>query len=243
MNPRGQRGRPSDPWLAKKKVETQLCTSVSADSLAELASKAELAFSLGSDLVEFRVDGLTKAASPRELEEELSVFARRAIFTVRSSKEGGGFNEGERKRLDLISRLAEMGPAYVDIELATAKENRKWAKSLPQDVRRVVSWHDFQGTPALQALRPICEQELGLGSLAKVVTTASSVEDNMTTLTLCGDRPGKIVSFCMGELGTLSRVASMRLGAPLAYASIPNDAVAPGQLSILTMRTLRSMVA
>ncbi len=229
--------------MAKKKGETQLCTSVSADSPRELASKAELAFSLGSDLVEFRVDRLTRGASPRELEEELSVFAKRAIFTVRSSREGGGFKESERKRLDLISRLAGMGPAYVDIELATAKENAKWVKSLPKDVRKLVSWHDFQGTPALEALRPICEEELGLGSLAKVVTTATSVDDNVTTLRLCGDRPGKIVSFCMGELGTVSRVASMRLGAPLAYASIPGEAVAPGQLSITTMRTLRSMVA
>jgi len=229
--------------LAKKKVETQLCTSVSADSPAELASKAELAFSLGSDLVEFRIDRLAKGAPPRELEAELSVFARKAIFTVRSSREGGGFKEGERKRLDLISRLAEMGPAYIDIELATAKENEKWAMSLPKDVRKVVSWHDFQGTPALEALRPICEEELGLGSLAKVVTTATSVDDNITTLRLCGDQPGKIVSFCMGELGTVSRVSSMRLGAPLAYTSLPNEAVAPGQLSIVTMRTLRSMVA
>jgi 3-dehydroquinate dehydratase type I len=229
--------------LAKKKFETQLCTSVSADTPAELASKAELAFSLGSDLVEFRVDRLTSGASPRALEEELSVFARRAIFTVRSSREGGGFREGERKRLDMISRLAAMGPAYVDVELATAKENEEWVKSLPRDARKLVSWHDLQGTPALEVLRPLCGEELGLGSMAKVVTTATSVEDNITTLTLCGDRPGKIVSFCMGELGTVSRVASMRLGAPLVYASIPGEAVAPGQLSISTMRTLRSMVA
>lgn len=229
--------------MAKKKFETKLCTSISADSPAELASKAETAFSLGSDMVELRIDRLTKGASPRELEAELSVFARRAIFTVRSNREGGGFKEGERKRLDLISRLADMGPAYIDIELATAKENEKWAKSLPKDVRKVVSWHDLQGTPALETLRPICEEELALGSLAKVVTTATSVDDNITTLTLCGDRPGKIISFCMGELGTVSRVASMRLGAPLAYAAIPDEAVAPGQLSIVTMRTLRSMVA
>jgi 3-dehydroquinate dehydratase type I len=229
--------------LGKKSFETQLCTSVGADSPAELATKAELALSLGSDLVELRVDSLNRSASPRELEEELAVFAKRAIFTVRSSREGGGFREGERKRLDLISRLADMGPAYVDIELATAKVNAKWAKSLPRNVRKLVSWHDFQRTPALEVLRPICEEELGLGSLAKVVTVATSVEDNITALRLCVDRPGRIVSFCMGELGTVSRVASMRLGAPLAYASLPGEAVAPGQLSITTMRTLRSMVA
>ena len=65
----------------------------------------------------------------------------------------------------------------------------------------------------------------------------------VATLALCADRPGKVISFCMGALGTVSRVVSMRVGAPLAYASIPNAEVAPGQLSISTMRRLRSMVA
>ncbi|MDA4114982.1 MAG: type I 3-dehydroquinate dehydratase [Thaumarchaeota archaeon] len=229
--------------MATKKVKTQLCTAVSADTAPELASKAELAFSLGSDLVEFRIDRLAKPGTPRELEAELSVFSSRAIFTVRSGREGGGFMEGERSRLDLISRAADIRPAYIDVELATLKENEKWAKSLPKDVKKVVSWHDFQSTPALETLRPICADELRLGSVAKVVTMATSAEDNVTALTLCGDRPGRIVAFCMGGLGTVSRVASIRLGAPLAYASLPNQAVVPGQLSTRTMRTLMDLVA
>jgi len=228
--------------LAKKKVETQLCTSVSADSTGELASKAELAFSLGSDLVEFRVDMLAKKSSRGELEAMLAPFAERAIFTVRASREGGGFMGSEDQRLALLSRLADLRPAYLDVELATAKANEKWVKSLPKDVKRIVSWHDFKGTPALQSLRAVSEEEMGLGSLAKVVTTATSVDDNLTTLALCRDEPGRIVSFCMGELGTVSRVLSMSMGAPIVYASIPNEAVAPGQLSISTMRRLRSMV-
>ena len=94
----------------------------------------------------------------------------------------------------------------------------------------------------MRALQSISRRELGFGGLAKVITTAGKVEDNLTTLTLCADEPGKIVSFCMGALGGISRVLSMRLGAPIAYASIPNEAVAPGQLSVSTMRKLRRMV-
>jgi 3-dehydroquinate dehydratase-1 len=229
--------------MSKRKAGAQLCTSVGAESLGELARKGALAFSLGSDLVELRIDRLTKRTSPRELEAKLSVFAERAIFTVRSSLEGGGFVGSEAQRLDLLSHLAELRPAYLDVELATAKENEAWVKSLPKDVKRIVSWHDFKGTPSLRTLRSICEEELARGSLAKAVTTAVSVDDNVTTLALCGDKPGRIISFCMGELGTVSRVVSMRLGAPLVYASIPNEAVAPGQLSISTMRSLRDMVA
>jgi len=215
---------------------------VGADSLRELAKKASLAFSLGSDLVELRIDGLAGDDAPRELESALSHFATRAILTVRSRREGGSFARGEAERLRLISRLAEMRPAYIDVELATAKANRKWADSLPKDVEKIVSWHDFGRTPPLKALRAVSAEELSRGSIAKVITTAKVIDDNLTTLTLCGDKPGKIVSFCMGELGTISRVVSMRLGAPLVYASLPSEPAAPGQLSIPVMKGLRRMV-
>lgn len=191
--------------------------------------------------MELRIDRLTLESGPRELEAELSAFARRAVITVRSRSEGGGFEGSEADRLDMISRLAKVGQAYLDIELATAKSNPKWLKSLPKGVERIVSWHDFRGTPKLPALERICEEELAYGSLAKVVTTAKSVDDNVTTLELCTRNPGKAVSFCMGELGSVSRVVSMRT-APLVYASIPNEAVAPGQFSISAMIRLRRMV-
>jgi 3-dehydroquinate dehydratase type I len=223
-------------------ASTRVCTSVSAESPEELAAKAELALSLGSDLVEFRVDRLTRGLNPRELEAELSVFAKRAVFTVRSATEGGWFKGSELRRLELVSRLGEMGPAYVDVELGTLKRNKKWAASLPKGVEVIASWHDYEGTPDLKALRAIREAELGVGSLAKVVTTARSADDNLATLALCADKPRRTISFCMGELGTVSRVVAIRLGSPLVYASLPDEAVAPGQLSVSTMRKLRSLV-
>jgi 3-dehydroquinate dehydratase type I len=216
---------------------------VSAGSPEELAAKAELALSLGSDLVEFRVDRLTSGLNPRDLEAELSVFAKRAVFTVRSPTEGGAFKGGEPRRLELLSRLAGMGPAYLDVELGTLEGNERWAASLPNGVKVIASWHDYEGTPGLKALRGIREAALGVGSLAKVVTTARSTDDNLATLALCADEPRKTISFCMGELGTVSRVVAMRLGAPLVYASLPDEALAPGQLSVSTMRKLRSLVA
>lgn len=232
----------ADPRLAKTSAPTRVCTSVSAESLEGLAAKAELALSLGSDLVEFRVDRLTSGLNPRDLEAELSVFAKRAVFTVRSPKEGGSFKGGEPRRLELMSRLAGMGPVYLDVELSTLKGNEKWAASLPKGVQVIASWHDYEGTPDIKALRAVRDAELGAGSLAKVVTTARSADDNLATLALCAEKPRKTISFCMGELGTVSRVVAMRLGAPLVYASLPDEAVAPGQLSVSTMRKLRSLV-
>ena len=223
--------------------KSRLCTSIIADSPDEMARKASLALSEGSNLVEFRIDRLEGGNALNDILRRLSPFARKAILTVRSSQEGGGFKGNEGARLELISRLAEMRPAYVDIELTTAKENKNWMESLPKKVGTIISWHNFARTPDQPVLDAICEEELSLGSLAKVVTTATRVEDNVVTLALCRKWRGRVISFCMGELGTLSRVLSMHMDAPIVYASLPNEAVAPGQLSISTMRKLRSMVA
>jgi 3-dehydroquinate dehydratase I len=233
----------ANPARRPAKVQTRICTSVGARSPRGLERKASVAFSLGSDLVELRIDRLTVGISALELEAGFAPYAERAIFTVRSRREGGGFRGGEARRLELISRLAELRPAYLDVELATAKENEGWLRSLPKGVETIVSCHDFRGTPTLERLRETSQEALRRGSIAKVVTTAKRAEDCITTLTLCRDDPGKVVSFCMGALGIASRVVSMRMGAPLAYASLPGEAVAPGQLSVTTMNKLRRMVA
>jgi 3-dehydroquinate dehydratase-1 len=247
--------------MMMKTTTTSLCTSIGADTVAELQRRACVALSLGSDMVELRIDKLKKGewkkeghereGSERErdgmVEELCTAFsgsAERAVITVRSSGEGGGFHGSEASRLELISRLAhELRPAYVDIELETVRGNRRWADSLPGRVKTIVSWHDFVGTPPVDKLLRKSREQRDLGGVAKLVTTATSFEDNLIALAVCGEEPGRIVSFCMGGLGIISRVVSMRVGAPLAYASLPNEAVAPGQLSISMMRALRSMVA
>ncbi|HUH99619.1 MAG TPA: type I 3-dehydroquinate dehydratase [Nitrososphaerales archaeon] len=228
--------------MAKKRVQSKVCASIGADSLDGMVRKTEYAFRLGSDLVEFRIDRLTSRVTPSEITAKLRRFASRSIVTVRSKRQGGGFNGGDIERLGLISELATMRPAYLDIELETAAINEGWTGSLPKKVERIVSWHDFKGTPDIKKLRKTCEDELAHGSIAKVVTTATKIEDNLNALRLCEENPGRVASFCMGELGVTSRLLSMFLGAPIAYAALPNDSMAPGQLPISAMIEFRGLV-
>lgn len=228
----------------RRKVERpKLCASIAAGSLEAMARKAARALALGSDLVELRIDTLEDAPSASAAIRSLGKFAPVAVVTVRSGREGGRFSASEGERLTLISRLAAMNPAYLDVELATVTENREWLRSLPKEVGRIVSWHDFHGTPGMARLRAICRRELERGEIAKVVTTARRMEDNLRTLRLCEERRGGVVAFCMGELGSVSRLVSMEMGAPLVYAALPNETVAPGQLSIPTMLELRGLMA
>jgi 3-dehydroquinate dehydratase type I len=74
----------------------------------------------------------------------------------------------------------------------------------------------------------------------KIVPFARSWEDNLTILSLipfAKERKQKIVAFCMGEKGKISRIFSPFLGAAWTYASLSkNRASAPGQLTIRELK-------
>ncbi len=205
----------------------------------EMARKAALAVRLGTDIVEFRVDYAQEPAA--RLAEGIAAYSDRAIITVRKKEEGGRFGGSEEERLAAISELAGLGEVYLDIELSTARENPKWFSSLPGTVQKIVSWHDFGGTPVLSVLEKTRAAAAKLGDVAKVVTTSRSEQDNLRVLKLYGRQPRRLVAFCMGELGTATRIESLRLGSPVVYASLPDEPAAPGQLSVWTVAGMKHL--
>lgn len=208
-------------------------------------AKAGTALEMGSDLVEFRVDLLREPESALQAVDGLSRFARRSVVTVRRMDEGGGYAGSESKRLDLISQLAQLGPAFLDVELSTTVENPGWLSSIgiPKGSMLIVSWHDFNGTPAFKLLERRREESETRGDVAKVVTLARRRQDNLRVLKLYEQRGhGPLIAFCMGQAGRASRLAAMRLGSPVTYAALPNEAVAPGQITLGTLLRLRKVL-
>jgi 3-dehydroquinate dehydratase type I len=80
-----------------------------------------------------------------------------------------------------------------------------------------------------------------IGDVSKIVTTAKKTEDNRRVLRLYEEDPEALIAFCMGGAGTASRLASLQLGSPVTYASLPNEPVAPGQLSVTTVVGLKML--
>ncbi|MDA4121633.1 MAG: type I 3-dehydroquinate dehydratase [Thaumarchaeota archaeon] len=225
----------------------KICTAVAATTCEEMVKKAQVAFSLGSEIVEFRVDKLEERTSAAEAKKRLGRFATKSIVTVRSKEEGGGFMGTEEERLKLISGLAaELSPAYFDVELATVKANLGWFRRLTSAASRpdrmIISWHDFSGTPDFQTLSSLRKEAMKRGDIAKIVTMAKSPDDNLTLLMLYQEDAKDLVAFCMGQEGTASRILSLQLGSPVVYASLPGEPVAPGQLSVVTVKAIKKML-
>ena len=223
-------------------MKTKLCISLIGKSIRELEEKAEKALGLGADLIEFRLDYIEKL-DVRMIKDLLSSYAERSIVTLRPSWEGGGYDGSEEKRLEILERLSEEKPLYMDLELGTSGLE-KISRILRERSRLIISRHDFSKTPDERALRLDAVKALSYGDIAKIVTTARSFSDNLRILSLYRDGvpPERLIAFAMGEDGIVSRILSPILGAPIAYACLPGERAAPGQLAFQEFNELLRMV-
>lgn len=179
-----------------------------------------------------------RSYSFKNISEALSKFRSRSIFTVRPKLEGGGYRGDEGDRLSLLGSLTRLRPAFLDVELSTLEENGDLIAKGPGHVM-IVSWHDTVETPRKARLISIMARATSYGGLVKIVTNAKSALDNLEVLSLY-DEPGPPpVAFCMGDRGIFSRIMAMERGSPLAYASLPGEPTAPGQLSLVQLLAIR----
>lgn len=196
------------------------------------------AFDAGADFVEIRFDFL----KPSEVMVAVDLIGEdrgRCVFTLRSKEQGGKFSGTEEERLRLLRKLAEAKPMMVDVELQTLQSNDNLADYLElASIPTVVSWHDFEKTPANEELSAILTEMRIFSSYVKVVTTAQHTDDALRILTLYEKAVGlHPIIFAMGETGIITRVLSTLYGAPYTYAAL-EKAVAPGQLTVVQMRKL-----
>ena len=210
----------------------KLCVSLYGETLDELSKKILKAISKGVELIEVRLDYLRKI-DEREISHILGPFSDKLILTLRPAEEGGKYTGSNEERLKILTEVTEeLSPKYVDVELRSAD------KSLTNSLRIknsqvIVSWHDYANTPEIADLNAIVEKCLSLGDIAKVVCFSRSPADNLKILTLYHYYPpDRLIAFCMGEEGKVTRVLSLIAGAPFTYVSLGDERTAPGQLML-----------
>ena len=144
-----------------------------------------------------------------------------------------------------LVRAIEAGARYVDVELEAQKQMSKRVRQAAHENGTIFirSYHDFEGTDSLEALKAIVEKCVYHGAdMVKVVTMASSQADADKVLALydwCASyndekiaalADGGLIAFCMGEAGKQSRLDCLKHGAPYTYAAISEaEAAAAGQ--------------
>lgn len=181
-------------------------------------------------MMEIRLDFL--AREPR-LDEILKHRRCPLVATIRRRRDGGQWAESEEKRQLLLRSAIVAGFDFVDIEWDIADKIPRYGSA-----KRIISHHDMQQMPAdLGKLhRAMAERD---ADVVKIAAKANDPSENFPMLRLVAESKTPTVAFCMGDLGTLSRIVGAKFGAPFTYAAFnPERIVAPGLLTLADMREL-----
>jgi 3-dehydroquinate dehydratase/shikimate dehydrogenase len=212
----------------------KICVSILPKTVPEallLMEKAEVAH---ADFIEIRLDRLKDCLENHHGLADLSAHGKTPkIATDKASR-------SETEHRQLLLGAAKSGFEYVDVELSTQKLEDLVKELKALGVKPIVSFHKFDGSLSVPELNNVLERETASGAeVCKIVTTAKQMEDNLTALnfTSTASSKTKVVCFCMGELGKISRLLSPLFGGFFTFASLEHASeTASGQLTIQEMK-------
>ncbi len=218
-------------------MTARICVSILPKNNLEALSLIETAEKAKANLIEVRLDCLE---SHRNLSDLVKGTKIPLIATNKLTIEKGFFAGTETERQQTLLSAAKNGFEYVDVDLLSLKLNETIGKLKPLGAKLIVSFHKFDGVLSVSEMEQILKQEMACGAtVCKIVTTAEKIEDNLAVLNFVSANSGKskIVCFCMGEQGKVSRLLSPLFGAFFTFASLEQGSeTASGQISIQELR-------
>lgn len=207
-----------------------ICISLGRTRHSSMMEEHRVLAEKGAELVELRVDFMRKRPDMGRLLKDRPT---PVVVTCRRKADRGRWFGTEEQRLAILREAIIGGAEYVDLEVDVAGSIRRYGKT-----KRIVSYHNFDETP-LELFDIYLRMAKLDPDVIKIVTMANSPGDNVRMLEMVGAAGVPTVGFCMGEMGTISRVLCGRHGSPFTYASFSREReMAPGQLSWAEVRNL-----
>lgn len=144
---------------------------------------------------------------------------------------------------DLLTKILPHRPAYIDLDLAVPPAILRLIRKKSPTTKIIISYHDFKTTPPDKTIQTITKKMLKLRpDIMKIATTANIFFDSLRMLSLVSQTAKKnqpIIGLCMGRLGQITRSSGHLFGNYLTYAALsPNDATAPGQLTLAKLHKI-----
>ncbi len=225
-------------------IDHRVCVAVGRPDMRSAVSAAREISTL-ADVVEIRLDCIADA----EVKPFLDTVSRPLLFTNRPTWEGGSFAGSEQERLDLLLDAVRGGAAYVDLELQAPLDSLQRLRDeiAGSKTLLILSHHNFELTPPREELvkRLSLMQEKG-AHVGKIVTMARDHHDVLRILQLQEDaavRNFPLIAFCMGQVGLISRLATLELGGYMTYCAVDaEEATAPGQIAVADLRAIYELL-
>jgi len=224
-------------------VTARICVSILPKTNLEALKLIERAEKAQADFVEVRLDYLETSRKLSDLSASTKI---PLIATNKLQNEKGYFAGAETERQQTLLNAAKNGFQYVDVALSNPKHKDTISQLRLLGAKPIVSYHKFDGTLNASAMEKVLDEEIASGAtVCKIVVTAKHVEDNLPVLSFVSfaSSKAKLVCFCMGEQGKISRLLSPVFGSFFTFASLENGCeTAVGQMSIGEMRSAYSVL-
>lgn len=202
------------------------------------------------DVFELRLDYLLNSNTKDSnniidnyLLDVLSKIQKPVIFTLRSSKDYGFFTGDEQSRLELIIKLCNLKPEYIDLEHYIDNDFVEEIRCNYPEINIIRSYHDYEGWSDSK-INLVVEQLVNKPDILdktvyKIISYARSGLDCIKSADLVGrlkqlNSNIKITSHCMGELGLPSRILGVIAGNYFTYVNLSDKNIdsAPGVINI-----------
>jgi len=204
-----------------------LCRSIAAKGFKNIKELIQ-----GAEMAEIRLE---KSSLTISQIKELFSSHPYLVATCRPD----GLNNIQRK--EILKAAIDGGARWIDLEIESetdyCSELVTYAKN--KGCKVIISYHNYNQTPDSAALaKTITEALEKQADLIKIATQVNSISDNARLLGLYGQKT-PILSIGMGELGKITRLAALKLGAPFTFVSWENGKeTAPGQIQEEDMKYL-----
>ena len=230
----------------------RICVALGCAERPQLERLALHACDNGEDFLEIRLDMLQRpSAGIAVIRRLLRRYPETLIVaTCRRKANEGSFAGSVREELEILETAGAAGAALLDVEIETAEAAPGAVEELRQRARVIVSYHNFERTPALaQVLKRMKKVP---ADLYKLATTARKPSDNLRVLSILVARPeAPVMALAMGEMGVPSRILGparnsvFTFAAPDAAPATPKRGAkkisapptAPGQFTACKLRS------
>ena len=208
----------------------KICVSVCAETADEMIEKIRRAEE-HADVIEVRFDCLANGDF-RSLFERLPETKKTYLFTFRPREQGGrrDLTLGERLKFWEHVLWARKDGFLVDLEF----EPSLLSAVNPSNIDRIVSFHDFDGSPEHLNARWEMMSEIS-GTTTKIAVQTGDIRHAIAVwklLDLAKARNKQIIPIAMGEAGKWTRILGPAHGAFMTYAALDKGGeTAPGQIT------------
>jgi 3-dehydroquinate dehydratase / shikimate dehydrogenase len=226
---------------------SRVCGVVAARTASVALRQIRAALRYTSTL-ELRLDWLADAEEAQRLFVVVKKrgILRRAtlIATCRRRNAGGRFAGAVLEQLSVLRKAIQAGCQWVDVEVETLEAVPPFILDMyTGNAKRILSHHDFRGTPDRTQLIRLMRRLRWLRGIAdfdalKIATKCESLGDSLRLFALARQsRERNTVLVPMGETASPVRILAQRFGGILSYAPV-DEATAPGQISLAELNEL-----